>query len=85
MSESHGKRNIKEENILEKRKIKTEKNENEKFQLFFLNSYSLQNLITKNSIHPGYQNNFFYGNLFLKKLNIEGLFSVAIKCRIYEF
>ena len=52
--------NIKVENILEKRRIKIEKNEDEHFQLFIENRSSLQNLITKMSILADQENIIFW-------------------------
>ena len=46
-------------NILEKRRIKVDKNEDEYFQLFMQNSYILRILITKTLIFSDHENVVF--------------------------
>ena len=76
--------NTEVESILEKRKIKVEKIEDENFKLFNESSYDLQNLILKISILSDQENicflEFFF--FFFEKLNNKALFSLTIKFRI---
>ena len=76
--------NTEVESILEKRKIKVEKIEDENFKLFSESSCDLQNLIIKISILSDQENicflEFFF---FVEKLNNKALFSLTIKFRIY--
>ena len=58
------------ENILEKRRVKIEKNEDEKFLTFYL-SCSLQNMITNISIFSDHKINKIFGFFLLKNCIIK--------------
>ena len=62
------------ENILEKRRVKIEKNEDEKFLTFYL-SCSLQNMITNISIFSDHKINKIFGFFVVEKLYNKALFS----------
>ena len=78
-----GEWNINVKNILEKSKIKIDKNEDENFRLFIKSSYMLQNLMTQILIHSDHENIITFLLLLLLwvlfgKFNFKVLFSLTL-------
>ena len=78
-----GEWNINVKHILEKSKIKTNKNEDENFRLFIKSSYMLQNLMTQILIHSDHEIIITFLLLLLLwvlfgKFNFKVLFSLTL-------
>ena len=71
LRQNHGQVVLKLKNILEKRRIKIEKNEDESCRLFTSNSYSLQNMITKASVLSDHKMDLFWFIEYFRKYKRE--------------